>query len=144
MKRLALITAILGSALALVPVGSAMVRTDGSGGAAAATTSGNLDPATMAVLLRSEGLANYLASPYTKSLLLQSQALVDKYIADHGSNGVTFHTDTLGGKAAPDTLPVSSGNSFGWSNALAVTLGALLILAIAATTVTRRRQRLSY
>jgi hypothetical protein len=120
-KRLALITVILGSALALVPFASAMVRSEGAGGIDFSATAPSFDPATQAVLLRSQGLADH-----------------------YSANAVTLHTDTLGGKAAPDSLPVSSGNSFDWSNALAVTLGAMLILAIAATTITRRRQRLSY
>jgi len=146
-KRLALITAILGSALALTPVGSAMVLSDGGGGTAFATTSktvNTLDPATQAVLLRSVGLADYYGSPYTKSLLLQSQALADHYSSSPDTTGVTFRTDTLGGKGAPDSLPASTGNSFDWGNALAVTLAAMLILAIAATTITRRRHRLSF
>jgi hypothetical protein len=144
-KRLALITVILGSALALAPVGSAMVSD--SGGGTVSTTSKNvnaMNPATQAVLLRSEGLANYYGSPYTKSLLLQSQALADYYSNHTTAAGVTFHTDTLGGKGAPDSLPADTGNSFDWGNALAVTLAAMLILAIAATTITRRRHRLSF
>ena len=139
MKRLALITAILGSALALVPIGSAMVLSDGGGGTAFSVQP-NVDPATQAVLLRSHDLANYYGAPATKAVTLRSQGLSDYY----STNAVTFRTDTLGGKAAPDSLPVSGGNSFDWGNALAVTLAAMLILAIAATTVTRRRDRLSY
>ena len=119
MKRLALITVILGSALALVPFASAMARSEGSGGIEfGATHSAN--PATQAVLLRSEGLSNYYAT----------------------TNGVTFHTDTLGGKGAPDSLPAATDNTFDWGNALAVTLAAMLILGIAA--MTRARHRLSY
>lgn len=138
MKRLALITVILGSALALVPFASAMVVSDGGGGTAFATDS-NVNPATQAVLLRSEGLANHYGAPATRAVVLRNKGLSDYYSA----NAVTFQTDTLGGKAAPDSLPISTGNSFDWSNALAVTLAAMLILGIAATTLTRR-DRLSY
>lgn len=201
MKRAALISVIVGAALAIVPAAFAVEMSDGGGavssGVLQLTPMSQIDPAIQAVLVRNraaqspaltgKALADFYdtgavvtseavapltgkvladfrdigafvgqpdilsgthttqtttrsVDPATQAVLLRSRGLADYYSA----NAVTLTTDTLGGKAAPATLPVSSGNSFDWSNALAVTLGAMLILAIAATTVTRRRHRLSY
>jgi hypothetical protein len=132
-KRLALITLILGSAFSIVPVAGAVVLLDGSrdGGVSTAVPAPTMDPAIQAVLLRNEGLA-------TQAVILRSKGLSNYY----GQNAVSFHTDTLGGKANPVSAPVDTGNGFGWSNALAVTLGGMLLLGLAATTITRRRHRL--
>lgn len=124
MKRVALISLILGTALALVPVASSMVLDGGSGGGGgvASAIPGGIDPATQAVLLRSKGLADY-----------------------YGANGVTFHTDILGGDGGASVAPASgSSDSFNWSPVLATTLAGMLLLAAAATAVTRRKHRLSY
>src|SRR4029079_17030790 len=60
MKRLALISLIIGTALALVPVASSMVLSDGDGsGGGISAAPGGVDPATTAVLLRSKALAQY-------------------------------------------------------------------------------------
>ena len=60
MKRLALISFIIGTALALVPVASSMVLSDGSGsGGGISAAPGGVDPATPAVLLRSKALAQF-------------------------------------------------------------------------------------
>src|SRR5436190_18869773 len=120
MKRLALITLIVGTALALVPVASSMVLDDG-GGIATAAAPGAVDPATQAVVLRSNGLAGYYAG-----------------------NGVTFHTDILGGNGGSPAAPASTSDSFNWTPVLAATLAGMLLLAAAATAVTRRKHRLSY
>ena len=122
MKRLALISLIIGTALALVPVASSMVLDGGSGGGTgAAAVPAGMDPATQATLLRSQGLANY-----------------------YSANGVTFHTDILGGNGGSSAAPTAAGDSFNWSPVLAVTLAGMLLLAAAATAVTRRKHRLSY
>jgi hypothetical protein len=122
MKRLALFSLIIGTALALVPVASSMVLSDGggSGGGLAATPAG-VDPATQAVLLRSKALAD-----------------------DYGANGVTFHTDVLGGNGGSSAAPTAAGDSFDWNPVLAATVAGMLLLAAAATAVTRRKHRLSY
>jgi hypothetical protein len=123
MKRLALFSLIIGTALALAPVASSMVLSDGgggSGGGLAAAPAG-VDPATQAVLLRSEALAE-----------------------DYGANGVTFHTDVLGGNGGSSAAPTAAGDSFDWNPVLAATLAGMLLLAAAATAVTRRKHRLSY
>jgi hypothetical protein len=123
MKRLALISLIIGTALALVPVASSMVLDGGSGGGGGlAAAPGGVDPATQAVVLRSQGLADY-----------------------YGANGVTLHPDVLGGDGGASVAPASgSGDSFDWSPVLAATLTGMLLLAAAATMTTRRRHRLSY
>ena len=122
MKRLALFSLIHGTALALVPVASSVVLSDGGGGSGAvAAAPGSIDPATQAVLLRSKGLANY-----------------------YGANGVTFHTDTLGGNGGSSAAPTAAGDSFDWSPVLAATLAGMLLLAAAENVVTRRKHNLSY
>jgi hypothetical protein len=153
MKRVALISLILGTALALVPVASSMVLDGGSGGGGLAVVApGGIDPATQAVLLRSKALAQFYDTgavvtsgshidPATQAVLLRSKGLADYY----GANGVTFHTDVLGGDGAASAAPASgSGDSFNWSPVLAATLTGMLLLAAAATVTTRRRHRLSY
>jgi hypothetical protein len=120
-KRLALITVVLGSALALVPFASAVVLLDGGSSGSVARIAPATDPATQAVLLRSQGLSSY-----------------------YSTNAVTVRPDVLGGKGTPLSTSVSTGDSFNWSNALAITLAGMLILAIAATTMTRRRHQPSF
>jgi hypothetical protein len=154
MKRVALISLILGTALALVPVASSMVLDGGSGGGGgvASAIPGGIDPATQAVLLRSKALAQFYDTgavvtsgsnidPATQAVLLRSKGLADYY----GANGVTFHTDVLGGDGGASVAPASgSSDAFNWSPVLATTLAGMLLLAAAATAVTRRKHRLSY
>jgi len=121
-KRLTLIIAILGSALALVPAASAMVLSDGGGGTGGtAIAPSTTDPATQAVLLRSAGLANY-----------------------YGLDSVTLRPDILGGNGGSEVTPISTGNSFDWNTTIGVSLGALLLAATAGAVVTRRRHSLSF
>ena len=83
---------------------------------------GGVSSATKAVLLRSKGLANYF-----------------------GANGVTFHTDVLGGNGGtPAAAPTAAGDSFDWSPVLAATLAGMLLFAAAATVITRRKHSLSF
>jgi hypothetical protein len=185
MKRLTLFSLILGTALALVPIASSMVLSDGGGGSGAvAAAPGGIDPATQAVLLRGKALAQYYdtgavvsspanipltgkalgafydtgamvtsgsaqptssatskpVDPATQAVLLRSKGLADYY----GANGVTFHTDVLGGNGGSSAAPTAAGDSFDWSPVLAATLAGMLLLAAAATIVTRRKQHLSY
>src|SRR4051794_41827877 len=86
MKRVALISLILGTALALVPVASSMVLDGGSGGGGglAVVAPGGVDPATQAVLLRSQGLATY-----------------------YGADGGTIHSDGLGGDGGAPPAPAA-------------------------------------
>ena len=153
MKRLALLSLIIGTALALVPVASSMVLSDGSGsiGDVAAAPAG-VDPATQAVLLRSKALAQFYDTgavvtsgsqaidPATQAVLLRSKDLADYY----GTNGVTLHTDVLGGNGGSTAAPTAAGDSFDWSPVLAATLAGMLLLAAAATVITRRKHHFSY
>ncbi len=153
MKRLALLSLIIGTALALVPVASSMVLSDGGGsGGGISAAPGGIDPATQAVLLRSKALAQFYdtgavvtsgtptVDPASQAVILRSKGLADHY----GANGVTFHTDVLGGNGGSAAAPTAVGDSFDWSPVLAATLAGMLLLAAAATVITRRKHRLSY
>ena len=76
----------------------------------------------------------------TQAVLLRSKGLADYY----GANGVTFHTDILGGNGGSAAAPAATGDSFNWTPVLAATLAGMLLLAAAATALTRRKHRLSY
>jgi len=175
-KRLAIISLILGTALTIVPLASAMVLSDGSGG-------GSLAAAPTGVQLTGKDLAAFydtgavmtsqpvvplsgkdLAGFYDTGAVVTSQPVVSlsgkdlaafydtgavvtsgsEPTADTSGNGVTLHTDILGGNGAAASTPSSSGDSFEWNSALAATLAGMLLLAIAATAITRRKHRLSY
>jgi hypothetical protein len=168
-KRLTLITLILGTALALVPAASAMVLTDGS----VSTKSGvpatqptnpatqaqvfrseelasyyGLDPATQAVVLRSKALASYYGiSPATQAVLLRSKGLANYYAAFPTDNlgNVTFRPDILGGNGGSQISPISTGgSSFDWNTTIGASLGALLLAAMAGAVITRRKHILSF
>jgi hypothetical protein len=143
LKRLALITLIVGSALAIVPVATSHVLSEagggGVGGLSAAPSS--TDPATQAVLLRSEALAKHYVDPATQAVLLRSKGFSNYY----GANGVNFHTDVLGGNGASSSTPIAaSGDSVDWNTVIAATLAGMLLLALAATMVSRRRHQPSF
>jgi len=142
-KRLTLITLILGTALALVPAASAMVLTDGS----VSTKSGvpatqPVNPATQAQVFRSEELASYYGlDPATQAVVLRSKALANYY----GLNSVTFRPDILGGNGGLQISPVSTGgSSFDWNTTIGASLGALLLAAMAGAVITRRKHILSF
>jgi hypothetical protein len=143
LKRLALITLIVGSALAIVPVATSQVLSEaGAGGLGGlAATPSSTDPATQAVILRSQALAKHYVDPATQAVLLRSKGLSNYY----GANGVNFHTDVLGGTGGSSSTPIaSSGDSVEWNTVLAATLAGMLILALAATMVSRRRHQPSF
>ena len=79
MKRLTLITFILGTALAIAPAASAMVMSDGSSSSTSVVPSVGIDPATQATLLRSEELAKFYGAPATKAVQLRSEELAKYY-----------------------------------------------------------------
>jgi hypothetical protein len=161
MKRTALITLILGTALAIAPAAGAVVMSDGSGGGATAVTSVVTDgwmssvksavpstqavnPATQALLLRSEGLAtHYGVNPASQAVILRSTGLADSY----GSGGTTFRPDILGGDGGASTQApaATSGNSIPWNAAIggAALIGAML-LALGFAVANRRRHLLSF
>jgi hypothetical protein len=161
MKRTALITLILGTALAIAPAAYAVVLSDGSGGDGTGVTSVVTDgwmssvnstvpstqavnPATQALLLRSEGLAtHYGVNPASQAVILRSTGLADYY----GQGGTTFRPDILGGDGGVSTpAPIASGgDSFAWNTALvgAALIGAML-LALGFAVANRRRHQLSF
>ena len=142
-KRLTLIAVILGSALALVPIASAQVLSDGggTGGSAVVPSTQPTDPATQAVIARSEGLAKYYGTdPATRAVLLRSTGLASYY----GLDRTNFRPDILGGNGGTDISPISTGSSYDWNTTIGATLAALLLAATAATLVTRRRHSLSF
>ena len=168
MKRLALITLIVGSALALVPVASSQVLSEAGGGGVGglSTSPSSTDPATQAVILRSKALAQYYdtgavvtanpnaeidpaiqtalrnyVDPATQAVLLRSKGLSDYY----SQNGVRFHTDVLGGTGGSSSTTIAAtGDSIDWNTVLAATLAGMLILALAATMVTQRKHQPSF
>ena len=142
MKRLALISLIVGSALAIVPVATSQVLSEAGGGIGGLSAiPSSTDPATQAVLLRSQALAKHYGDPATQAVLLRSKGLSNYY----GANGVTFHTDVLGGNGASSSTPIAAGgDSIEWNTVLAATLAGMLILALAATMVTRRKHQPSF
>jgi hypothetical protein len=99
----------------------AAVLLDGGNTGSVAATAPAIDPAIQAVLLRNEGQSYYGTA-----------------------NAVTLKPDILGGNGTAASTSVSSGDSINWSNALAVTLAGMLLLAIAATAMTRRRHQPSF
>ena len=167
MKRLALITLIIGSALAIVPVATSQVLSEaggggvgqalseaGGGGVGGLSATPSTDPATQAVILRSKALAQFYDTgavvtanpnakldPATQAVLLRSKGLANYY----GANGVNFHTDTLSGNGGSSSAPIATSNdSVDWNTVLAATLAGMLILALAATMITRRRHQPSF
>jgi hypothetical protein len=142
-KRLTLITVILGTALALVPAASAMVLSDGggTGGTAVVPSTQPTNDATQALVARSEGLAKYYGTdPATAAVLLRSTGLANYY----GLDGVTFRPDILGGNGGSEVTPISTGSSFDWNTTIGASLAALLLAAMAAAVITRRRHQLSF
>ena len=73
------------------------------------------------MLLRSTGLANY-----------------------YGLDGVTFRPDILGGNGGSEVTPISTGSSFDWNTTIGASLAALLLVAMGAAVLTRRRHQLSF
>ena len=124
MKRLTLIAVILGSALALVPVASAQVLSDGggTGGSAVAPSTQSTQPEW----LRSAGV------PYFD---LDSKTFQPDILGGNGGSEIT------GGS---EFTPLSTGISYDWNTTIGATLAALLLAATAATIVTRRRHSLSF
>jgi hypothetical protein len=136
-KRKALITLILGTALAIAPAARAVVMTDGDSGSAGAN----------AVILHTDVLGgNGLAA----------NAVAPDTVRDGWMSSVTLqpapvilHTDALGGDggaSAVELAPIGTGNSFDWGSAGigAATLAGVMLLAAGFLAVTRRREPLSF
>jgi ABC-type dipeptide/oligopeptide/nickel transport system permease component len=144
MKRLTLISLVLGIVLAVAPAAYAVVLSEGSGsGGSVAAAPGGIDPATQAVIDRSAALASHYTDPATLAVIERSKGLADYY----STNGVTFHTDVLGGNGGESTSPVSSstGDSIGWNAGIAgAALIAAMFLALGFAVTNRRRHQLSF
>ncbi|HEX7311801.1 MAG TPA: hypothetical protein VF232_11540 [Gaiellaceae bacterium] len=144
MKRINLIIMVLGTALALAPAASAVVLSDGGGGTGGTAVVPSTQPtndATQALVARSEGLAKYYGTdPATQAVLLRSTGLANYY----GLDGVTIRPDILGGNGGSEVTPISTGNSYDWNTTIGASLAALLLVAMAATVITRRRHQLSF
>ena len=125
-KRLALVTFVLGAALAIVPIASASVLLDGS-----------ISKSKPVVV---SGKPAGMTQAEYQALMARSAALDARY----GLNGITLRPDILD-DSRPTVTPASTGgSSFDWNTTIGATLGAMLLLAAAATVVTRRRHQLSF
>jgi hypothetical protein len=165
-KRTALISLILGTALVFASAANAVVWSDGDSSSGPSVATITTDPATQAVLLRSEGLANYYElSPATQAVVLRSQELGDYYAAQKissvpirdgwmssvtpQSSGIVFHTDVLGGDGGTPVTntPIATGDdSFAWNLTAigAAGLAGAMLLALGTLAVTRRKHILSF
>jgi hypothetical protein len=114
-KRLTLITFILGAALAIVPAAWAVIPADDG----ISTTSAPWVPPT--------GMTPSVA---------RGEALNSQY----GLTGVTFRPDILDSRPGV-TATATGGSSFDWNTTIGATLGAMVLLAAAATVITRRRHQ---
>jgi hypothetical protein len=152
-KRLALITFILGTALAIASTASAVVLSDGASSRPSAVPSVGVDPATQATLLRSEELAKYYGNPATRAVELRSVEL-GMYYGIPATRAVQLRSEELakyyGASSASDVrdgFPAAgAGDSFAWGMAAigAGTLTGLMLLAIGFVSVTRRRHQPSF
>jgi hypothetical protein len=131
MKRKALITLILGTALAVAPAAHAVALSEGGPVSAQPSNVG-------------------MSKAEYRALTLRSEALNQKYGLSSSSTlqPVTLRPDILGGDGGASTGTVSSssgGDSFAWNAAIGgAALVAAMILALAFAVGTRRRHRLSF
>lgn len=145
MKRAALISLIVGTALALVPAAFAATESDGGGAIASASTQvtttplAQIDPAIRAVLVRND----------SQTVPLSGKALADFYdtgavvTSEPAQNASPFvgQTDTLGGNGT--TTATTDSSSIDWNALIPAILLSVLLLGTAYTVVTRRRHQLS-
>jgi hypothetical protein len=168
MNRKALITLILGTALAVVPAAQAVVLSDGSGGAGTVafvptSTSTNLSPAEyQALQIRGEALNQQYGNALTRltpqefksvtqsgltpdelvGAVARGQALNEQY-----GTSVSIRPDVLGGDGGESTSPISTstGNSIGWNAGIAgAALAGAMLLALGFAMRNRRRHQLSF
>ena len=140
MKRAALISVIVGAALAIVPAAFAVEVSDGGGTVSQAKT------VTMAPTSYQDALNTYGSTSTTRnsdgtSVVVTPLSELDPAIqAAVLRNGFTGRPDVLGGNGASSATS-SSPSSIDWSAVIpAIALGVLLI-AMTATIVTRRRHQ---
>ena len=167
MNRKALITLIIGTALAVAPAAQAVVLSDGSGGAGTAasvpTSSTNLSPAEyQALQARGEALNRQYGNALTRlspdefKVDVQSGLSPEELVAavaraeamnqQYGTS-VTIRPDILGGDGGESTSPISTstGDSIGWNAGIAgaALVGAMLV-ALGFAVRNRRKHQLSF
>jgi hypothetical protein len=167
MKRITLITLILGTALAVAPAANAIVWSDGGGSPSAyvqAPAAGMSKAEYRALLIRGEalnqkyGLASStgISRAEYRALKIRGEALNQKYglgssttpeVTDGWTNSIspstTFQPDILGGNGGVSTATptATGGDSFAWGpvGIGAATLVGVMLLALASLAITRRR-----
>ena len=145
MKRITLITVILGTALAVAPAVQAKVMTDGGTTPTASTKIDGLTPTEYrALVIRSEALnVRYgLGSATT----VQPE-VTDGWINSVTSSGYSFRPDVLGGNGGASVTPTATGgDSFAWDKVGIgfATLIAAMLLGFASLAATRRRHQPSF
>jgi hypothetical protein len=164
MKRITLISLILGTVLAVAPAAQAIVWSDGgdsSSSSAPTLTSGMSQAEYQALMARGEALnqrygnavtgltptefrslyqsgGNRLSPQELSALIARGEALNEQY-----GSGTTFQPDILGGDGGLSTATptVTGGDSFAWGTVGigAATLAGVMLLALASLAITRRR-----
>jgi len=165
MKRITLISLILGTGLAVAPAAQAMVASDDGGSSTSSSptlTSGMSQAEYRAAMLRGEalnqkyGASTGLSQAEYRALKLRGEALneqsgtsstVTPEVTDGWTNSIspstTFRPDILGGNGGVSTeTPTATGDdSFAWGTVGigAATLVGVMLLALASLAITRRR-----
>jgi len=144
MKRKALITLILGTALAVAPAAHAVALTEGGPVSAQPSTVGMSKAEYRALMLRSEALDKKYG--LGSSSTLQQNSVRDGWTSS--ITPVTLRPDILDGNGGVSTRTVpsaSNGDSIAWNAAIGgAALVAAMILALAFAVGNRRRHRLSF
>ena len=174
MKRKALITLFLGTALAIAPAAGASVVADTGGTAVQPPVivhpdvlggDGNAAAAARAVTIRGEALNHIYGNAVTQmspdefravynpalspdelaAIVARGRALNHQYGLD--DNSVNLRPDVLGGDGGTSTIDVpasSPATDFPWEPALGGTLAALMLMTLASVALLRRRHQLGF
>jgi len=169
-KRAALISLIVGAALAIVPAAFAAELSDAGGGTVTSQTQAvTMAPTSYQDALRTYGSTSSTSSkvtpmsqldPAIQAVLLRNRAtqsvpLTGKALADYYDTGAVVTSqptetgafvgqpDILGGNGGTSTTSATSSgsSSIDWNAAIPAILLTGLLLAAAATVVTRRRHQ---
>jgi len=147
MKRIALITLILGTALAVAPAANAVVMSDG-----AADSSGVVFQTDV---LSGDGIPTGLSQAEYQALLVRGEALNQQYGIPTGLSQAEYQALLARGEAlnqkygsvsTPQVAVTGSGDSFAWDTVGigAAALAGAMLLAIASLAATRRRHQLGF
>lgn len=144
MKRAALISVIVGAALAIVPAALAAEVADGGGASGIPQTKAvTMAPTSYADAVKTYGSISGGTSTTTPLSQIDPaiRAVLVRNGDARGDSPFVGQTDTLGGTGTSTTTSSDSSSSINWSAVLpAIALG-LLLIAMTATFVTRRRHR---